>query len=136
MEQVLKAGVGAERIPDGLDGEIERGHHKFEAHLGQSLIFGKATLSHRLSDFNGPHPPEQFSMEESFEKTETASIPITEFRFRWTYQFSELMSAGLGADTSVWWNVPVPPGVELEHPGFQENTIIFFGLLALFELSF
>ena len=35
----------------------------------------------------------------------------------------------------VWWNEPVPPGVELEHPGLQENKIILFGLLALFELS-
>ncbi len=120
----------------GLDGEIERGKSTFEAHLGQSLIFGDATLSRHLSDFEGPHPPEEFSAVESFERSESVSIPISEFRFRWIYHFTDAMSAGLGADTSVWWNVPVPPGVELEHPRYQENTITFFGLLALFELSF
>jgi hypothetical protein len=67
------------------------------------------------------------------------AIPITEFRIKWTCELSRIIGVGLGADTSVWWEVPVPPGVMPLDGGIgilHENTIVFFGVLGAVEVNF
>jgi hypothetical protein len=50
-----------------------------------------------------------------------------------------MVAVGAGVKSSVWWDVQVPPGSVPFLFGdtmLQENTIIFFGMLAGVELTF
>ena len=79
-----------------------------------------------------------FSDSEIFKKEEDVTIPITELRIKWTYRVSKMVSLGVGANTSVWWDVSVPPGVipGMGLEALHENTIVFFGVLGAVELTF
>ena len=66
-------------------------------------------------------------------------IPITDLGIGWAYSVSTRISLGLGFNTSVWWDVPVPPGITPADGGdgaLRENTIVFFGGLATVGLTF
>ena len=125
----------------GFVGEIRRGKNSFEGYLGQSVVLGEAELTNRSRDFTGPLSdafpvdvdlPTTVS-EESFRALQDVAIPITDLRLDWTYRFGKHFSLGAGIYGSVWWNVPVPPGVVPMEDGNQilhENTLVFLGLQA------
>jgi hypothetical protein len=82
-------------------------------------------------DFTGPvSMTPNVVAQETFGKDQDVAIPITEFRVGWLYPLSRRVALGLSANTSVWWDVPVPPGVPVTDGAraFQENTIVYFGL--------
>jgi hypothetical protein len=117
----------------GIAADVPLGPGTLAAYLGQSVVFGEAEPSHLTSDFTGSASAQPLGVvaQESFGKFQDVAIPITEFRLRWLYPFSERVSFGLAANTSVWWDVPVPPGVIPLSDGdelFHENTIVYFGL--------
>lgn len=117
----------------GLAGEVRFGRHSIKGYIGQSVVFGTAELLvNETRDFVGPlsDAPSVVGME-FFGKDEDVAIPITEFRLNWLYPISERISLGVSANTSIWWDVPVPPGVIPMAGGdevFHENTILYFGL--------
>jgi hypothetical protein len=115
----------------GVVADVRFGRHAIRAYLGQSVVLGTAELLlHETSDFVGPFSTTPtITGRESFNKDEHVAIPITEFRINWLYPVSRRIAVGVSANTSVWWNVPVPPGVI---PGasdtFHEDTLVYFGL--------
>jgi hypothetical protein len=116
----------------GLSGNVQYGRNSFRGYIGQSVVFGTAELRHTTSDFTGPvsDAPSIVAVE-TFGKDQDVAIPITEFRLNWLYPISRHFSLGASANTSVWWDVPVPPGVAPAPEGdeiFHENTIVYFGL--------
>lgn len=122
----------------GLSGSVDLGRGSLRGYLGQSLIFGTATLDNRIIDFVGPvTDPPTASATEFFGKEQDVAIPITEFRINWLYPLGRLISVGVSANTSIWWDVPVPPGL-VPMPGgnevFHEDTIIYFGLALAVKL--
>ncbi len=116
----------------GLVAEANFGKHSVRGYIGQSVVFGTASLVNSTRDFVGPvSGAPTVVAEESFGKDEDVAIPITEFRVNWLYPISRRVSLGLSANTSVWWDVRVPPGVIPSADGsevFLENTIVYFGL--------
>jgi len=122
----------------GLSGDVHFGRNSIRAYIGQSVIFGTAELRHTTRDFTGPvsDTPTIVAVE-TFGKDQDVAIPITEFRLNWLYPIGQHVSLGVSANTSVWWDVPVPPGVIPISEGdeiFQENTIVFFGLAVAVKL--
>ena len=91
-------------------------------------------------EFRGPFgETPAFFAQESFAALKDVAIPITEFRIDWTYRINKRLSLGVGANTSAWWDVPVPPGVIPIADGqeaLHENTIVLFGVLANVQLTF
>lgn len=123
----------------GLAGDVHRGKSHITGYIGQSLLLGSAELSRTSREFTGPFgDAPSFFNQEVFRKSEDVAIPVTEFRIKWTYSVSEMVSLGVGANSSAWWDVPVPPGVIPNEGGetLHENTIVFFGLLGSVELRF
>jgi len=123
----------------GLTGDLYRGKNHIEGYLGQSVVFGTAELSSGSTEFSGSFTGmPSFSDSERFKKQEDVTIPITELRIKWTYRVSKMVSLGVGANTSVWWDVSVPPGVipGMGLEALHENTIVFFGVLGAVELTF
>lgn len=131
----------------GLAAELRRGRNHLTAHLGQSVIFGSAELTSRSRQFSGPSDSafpvdgELTSVlaQKQFKAERDVGIPITEIRFKWTYEMTRHLSLGLGANAATWWDVSVPPGVIPTAGGDQvlhENTIVFFGLAGAVELRF
>lgn len=130
----------------GLDAEVRFGRHHLEGYFGQSLIFGEAELTSVQGDyvgdfraFSGPVEdiPDPLSRE-VFHVIQDVAFPVTDFRIKWTYDVGERLSLGAGIDTSVWWDVMVPPGIV---PGgsaqtLHENTIAFFGLSGVVSYTF
>lgn len=117
----------------GLVGEAHFGKHSIRGYIGQSVVLGTAELLVNMTrDFIGPvSDAPSVVAEEFFGKDEDVAIPITEFRVNWLYPISQRVSLGVSANTSVWWDVPVPPGVipiAGGHEVFHENTILYFGL--------
>jgi len=124
----------------GLSGDVEFGRNCIKGYVGQSVLFGTARLTNRARDFTGPFSETvTFDSEEMLGKDQDVAIPVTELRIKWTYRVNKILALGLGANTSVWWDVPVPPGVvpiEGGHGVFHENTIVFFGMAGVVELTF
>lgn len=124
----------------GLSGEVRFGKHAVRGYIGQSVVFGTVELNNTIRDFVGPlsAAPTVVS-QQSFGKDQDVAIPITEFRINWLYPVSRHLSLGLSANSSVWWDVPVPPGV-IPIPGgdqvFHENTIVYFGLAVAVKLKY
>jgi hypothetical protein len=115
----------------GLVAEANFGKHSVRGYIGQSVVLGSASLTNSTRDFVGPVSAPTVVGQESFGKEEDVAIPITEFRVGWLYPISRRVSLGLSANTSVWWDVRVPPGVVPGANGnevFLENTIVYFGL--------
>jgi hypothetical protein len=122
----------------GLAGEVRLGRSSIRGYLGQSLIFGTAELSNDVSDFTGPvGAASDVVAREVFHREQDVAIPITEFRLNWLYPLGRHVALGLSANTSVWWDVPVPPGLMPALDGnrvFHANTIVYFGLAAAVQL--
>jgi hypothetical protein len=117
----------------GLSAEARFAGSVLRGYLGQSLIFGTAELRHFTTDFTGPAASPTIVNFERFAQDREVAIPITEARLNWLYPLGERFQLGVSANTSLWWDVPVPPGVT---PGtgadtrFEEKTIVYFGLAA------
>jgi hypothetical protein len=124
----------------GLAGSVRRGRNSIEGSIGQSLLIGSAELSSMSREFTGPFSvTPTFVAQERFEKDQDVAIPITEFRVRWTCRLGDHVSLGAGVDTSLWWDVPVPPGVvpiENGDEALHENTVVLFGLLGSVNFTF
>ncbi len=124
----------------GLSGDTRVGKHSIEGHISQSLLIGSAELSRTSREFNGPFgPAPAFFAQESLRKDRDVAFPVTEFRLSWTYRLTRKVALGLGAHTSAWWDVAVPPGVNPIDDGdeaLHENTIVFFGMTGAVELTF
>lgn len=122
----------------GLSGEVQYGKSTFRGYFGQSVIFGTAELSNQARDFTGPLSDAPTIVRQTFlTKGQDVAIPITEFRVNWLYPIARHVSLGVSANTSVWWDVPVPPGVIPITDGdelFHENTILYFGLALAVKL--
>lgn len=123
-----------------LAGDVRLGRHSIEGYIGQSVLFGNPELTNTASGFTGPFSSNpNFVEQEVFSAEQDVAIPITELRIKWKYRVSKHIALGLGANTAVWWDVPVPPGVIPVVGGDQklhENTIVFFGLMGAVELAF
>lgn len=116
----------------GLAGEFQYGKSRFRGYFGQSVIFGTAELNNETRDFTGPlSDTPNVVNREFFTREQDLAIPITEVRLNWLYPFGRHVLVGVSANTSVWWDVSVPPGVIPVADGdevFHENTIVYFGL--------
>jgi hypothetical protein len=101
------------------------------------VLLGDAELSNMSREFTGTFTKGStptFVSQEVFRKEPNpdVAIPITEFRVKWTYERTRRIPLGGGAQTSTWWDVPVPPVVTPTEDGdeaLHEDTVIFFGLL-------
>lgn len=121
----------------GLVADVQLGKSAIEAAFAQSVLVGTGVeLTSLGRDFDGPFsemPDPDFVTEQLFRAEQDVAIPVTDFRLQWSYRFSRKLSLLLGAETSVWWDVPVPPGV-IPGPGGQrvlhENTLVLFGIFA------
>jgi hypothetical protein len=124
----------------GLSGNVQWGKSSVQGYIGQSLLIGNVELTHTSRDFFGPFGDEPaFFAQERLHTEKDVAIPITEFRVNWTYKVSKLLSLGVGANTSAWWDVPVPPGVTPIENGNQmlsENTLVLFGLAGAVVFTF
>jgi hypothetical protein len=124
----------------GLVGNIHRGRSSIEGYVGQSVIFGSAGLTRMSREFTGPFSSTpSFVSQEVFRKEQDVAIPITELRIKLAYEITRNLSLGAGVNTSVWWDVPVPPGVIPVEGGDQalhENTIVFLGLSGAAKITF
>ena len=124
----------------GLSGNTQIGKSSIEGYIGQSLLIGSVELSRTSREFTGPFGPmPAFFAQESLRTNKDVAIPVTEFRLRWTYRLSRMVALGVGANTSAWWDVSVPPGVIPIQGGdeaLHENTIVFFGMTGAVELTF
>jgi hypothetical protein len=123
-----------------LAGTMKRGRHSVEGYLGQSVLLGSAELDGMSREFTGPFGPSPALVAiETFQQKPDVAIPITEFRLRYRYRLGDRVSLGAGVETSVWRDVPVPPGVTPIADGdeaLHENTIVFFGLLGGLTFTF
>jgi hypothetical protein len=115
----------------GLTGQAALGRSTLRGYLGQSVVFGSVQLSHMTRDFTGPvSMTPNVVAQEAFGGDQDVAIPITEFRVSWLYPLSRRVALGLSSNTSVWWDVPVPPGVPVTggDRAFHENTLVYFGV--------
>jgi len=123
----------------GVVTDVHFGKHSIRAYLGQSVVLGTAELLiHETRDFVGPFSTTPtITAREFFGKDEDVAIPITEFRINWLYPISQRISLGVSANTSVWWDVPVPPGViaSAGSDTFHEDTLVYFGLAVAVKLK-
>lgn len=124
----------------GLEGELHRGRNTIEGFFGQSVVLGTAELSSMQRIFTGSFGPmPTFIQQEEIRRFEDVALPISELRLRWSFRVSKRIAVGAGANTAVWWDVPVPPGVIPGIGGdsaFHENTLVFFGTFASVEMTF
>jgi hypothetical protein len=126
----------------GLEGQARFGKSTLTGYLGQSVVFGKAEkLSFLGRDFFGPFSETPaFHSQEVFRRDDVdVAIPISELRIDWRYQLTRRLSLGAGVQTSVWWDVPVPPGLVPGPSGdqaFAENTIVLAGVLGSVKYAF
>jgi hypothetical protein len=125
----------------GVAGYVELGKSQIEGYLGQSVVLGQVELTSMMRDFTGSfseEPDPAFHVQESFSLIQDVAIPITELRLSWTYRFSRYLAAGIGANASAWWDLPVPPGAipSAGSDALDESTLVFFGMLAAVEVRF
>lgn len=127
-----------------LSGSIRHGRSHIEGYIGQSVLLGDAELSSMSREFTGTFTegstPTVVSAENFRKEPDPdVGIPITEFRVKFTYDLTRRISLGVGAHTSTWWDVPVPPGITPTEDGdeaLHEDTLIFFGLLGGLKFTF
>jgi len=116
----------------GLSAETRVGDGVLRGYLGQSIVFGSADLTGMIQDFVGPAGASpSVTGVELFRTNKDVAIPITEFRINWLYPVTPSISIGVAVNASIWWDVPVPPGVVPISGGsglFRENTVSYFGL--------
>lgn len=123
----------------GLAGHIRRGRNNIEGYVGQAVLLGSAELSSMSRAFTGTPDAPVYTDQWTLHSDRDVAIPVTEFRLKWTYSITENIAAGVGANSSAWWDVPVPPGVvpgSDGHDALHENTIVFFGMLGAVEFRF
>lgn len=124
----------------GLSAETHFGENSLRGYVGQSVLFGNTQLSQTTTDFTGPvtDPPSNIIAQEHFSREIDVAIPITELRINWLKPLNERLALGVAANVSVWWDVPVPPGVVPATVGDRsdENTIVFFGIGAAIRFDF
>ena len=122
--------------------EFRRGSHTFEGYLGQAVVFGDVELDARTRDYLGsfsenPDPP--FIDDDRLQTTESETVPITDLRLKWRYRLTRRLSLGAGINSSTWWGLSVPPGVEPGGPGasrqFHESDLTFWGVTALIQVD-
>ncbi len=123
----------------GLIASHSRGRHGFELSGSQAIVLGTVDLSSTQSDFVGPFVGEAqaFTDVRTFGQPKDVTIPITELQFKWARELGQRTAFHAGFTAAAWWNVSVPPGV-LPTGGqeaLDENTIVFFGLLAGIEFG-
>lgn len=127
-----------------LAGNLQLGRSHIQGYIGQSVLLGDAELSSMSRDFTGAFTVEgtpTVISQEVFRKEPSpdVAIPITEFRIKVAYALTQKISLGVGAHTSTWWDVPVPPGVVPAEGGdetLHEDTVVFFGLLGSLKFTF
>ncbi len=124
----------------GLAGNLQGGRSSIEAYVGQSVLLGSVQLDSMSREFTGAFgPAPTYVARERFKREQDVAIPITELRIRWTCRLGKRVSLGAGVHTSVWWDVPVPPGVipiENGDEALHEDTLVFFGLLGAVKFAF
>lgn len=124
----------------GISGDAYFGRNTVRGYIGQSILFGSTQLTHTTSDFIGPptDPPSNIVAQDSFSREQDVAIPITELRINWLRSLGDRLAVGVSANASVWWDVPVPPGVvpATEGDRSDENTIVFFGIGAAIRFGF
>jgi hypothetical protein len=124
----------------GLDADIRHGKSSLKAFLRQAVILGQPELSGSSRQFFGAlDESTEYVTQETFHADYDVAVPVTDFRIKWTYAFTDRYALGLGFHTSVWWDLPVPPGVVAVPNGdatLHENTIVYFGTLAALEITF
>jgi hypothetical protein len=124
----------------GLGAAGRVGKNTIEGYLGQSVVFGDAELTSSSREFDGAFTETpSFFTQETFSELQEVAIPITELRIQWTYGITDRWSFGVGAETSVWWDVQVPPGVIPAADGdesLHENTIAFSGVAGTVRFAF
>lgn len=124
----------------GFAATLDIGRSSISGYLGQSVVFGTAELlTSTTRDFVGAvSGSPTIVAQRSFGKEEDVAIPITELRIGWLYPINRHIALGVSANTSLWWDVPVPPGVVPIPDGdevFHENTLVFFGLAVAVKLT-
>ncbi|HEX9877141.1 MAG TPA: hypothetical protein VGC50_10860 [Gammaproteobacteria bacterium] len=123
----------------GLAGDFDFGGNTVRGYIGQSVVFGRTQLTHTTSDFTGPvSETPSLTSQNRLSRDQDVAIPITELRINWLRPINDRLSLGAAANASVWWDVPVPPNVvpAVEGGGFNENTIVFFGIGAAVKFKF
>jgi hypothetical protein len=123
----------------GLAGRIKHGRNNIEGYFGQAVILGSTELGSMSRAFTGTPDAPVYTDQWTLHSDRDVAIPVTEFRLKWTYSITKNIAAGVGANTSAWWDVPVPPGVipgDDGHDALHENTIVFFGMLGAVEFKF
>jgi hypothetical protein len=126
----------------GLAGDAHFGKNSLTGYLSQSVLFGTAEkLTSTRREFTGPFgPTPAFGDSEGIRREgQDVAIPISELRIKWAYQLTRRISLGAGVHSSVWWDVPVPPGVVPIAGGdsaFHENTIVLVGVLGAVKVTF
>jgi hypothetical protein len=127
-----------------LSGFVRLGRSHIEGYIGQSVLLGDAELSSMSREFTGTFTVDETPTvvsQEHFRKEPDpdVAIPITEFRLKVSYALTRRISLGVGAHTSTWWDVRVPPGIIPTDDGdetLHEDTLVFFGLLGSLKWAF
>ena len=123
----------------GLAGRIDFGRSRLEGLLAQSVVFSSVELSVLYRDFAGQHDENGvFTNPQSFNESESVTIPITDVRVRWSWLFTDRFAIGIGAEGAFWWDLPLPPGVVATEPAFarREEMVTFFGVGATVSYRF
>ncbi|HSM36564.1 MAG TPA: hypothetical protein VK837_09235 [Longimicrobiales bacterium] len=109
-----------------------RGDLSVSAGLGQAVVLGQAELTRILRDFDGPSTGQlTFTTADRFEATQDIAVPISDARLSVVYRLLDNLALLASVQTSVWWDVAVPPGVLAAVGGdgpLLENTIVFTGV--------
>jgi hypothetical protein len=120
-----------------LVGRLERGRHRLEGFLGQSVVWGDVELTSQAREFVGPPSRDVDNVPGvvstiRFQKVESVTIPMTELRLSWRFRLADHVALGAGVFASRWWNVSVPPGVVAGSTlaTLDESTIDLVGLSA------
>jgi hypothetical protein len=126
----------------GINGDFRRGKHTFEGYLGQSVVFGDVELDARTRDYVGPfteNPDPPFVDDDRFQSNESVNVPITDLRLKWSYRLTKRWSLGAGINSSTWWSLPVPPGVEIGGEGASqarhESDLTFWGFTGIIQVD-
>lgn len=131
----------------GVIGRAQFGRSTVETAIALSVLLGSVELESMAREFTGPlsvaFPVEAeiptTTSTETFKALEDVAIPVADLRIKWTYRITGWLALGVGASSSTWWDVPVPPGVVPGDDGLDtqhENTIVFFGMAGIVELTF
>jgi hypothetical protein len=110
------------------------GRFHLEGQLTQSVVFGDWDGVSRFTFFDGgllDDPTPDFTENRTSDRDLT--IPITDVRIRVGYEVIDNLVLGFGGYATTWFNVPTPPGVEVEREDEETNVTL---LGASFSLSY